>query len=86
VYDAVAVPAFVLLVYEGAGARLRALGPVTLVVHGVKPEPVYVMVCWHVTTVVVAARLIVSAPLMSVDSRLYTDTPPEQWVTYVPAG
>jgi hypothetical protein len=66
----VAVPALVLFAYVGDGARFNPFAPVTLVVHGVNAEPVYVMVDWHETTVVDVARLMVSEPLTSVDSRL----------------
>ena len=58
VYAAVAVPAFTLSVYVGAGAMLRP-SPVTPAVHGVCAPVVYVTDAGQLTAVVVAALAMV---------------------------
>ena len=51
-YAALAVPAFVLLVYVAVGVKLRPPAPVTATVHGVSGDPVNVADDGQVTAVV----------------------------------
>ncbi len=51
VYEALAVPTFVLFAYVGSGVRWRLPAPVTVTEHGSRAEPVYTALGGQVTTV-----------------------------------
>jgi hypothetical protein len=82
---AVAVPAFVLFVYDGVRDALRLPAPVAAAVHGVSGEPVYVVGVFGQVTVVSELALLISKVAWPVEPVWFASPPKLASAVAVPA-